>query len=103
MLEIELGQSLTIYEVTALQSQWLSLPTAAPTACLRGAAVAEVDAAGVQLLVSLHQWLTEKGVAVSVSAPSDALISALQAVGLGPDWLPVMAAPDETAPAHVVG
>jgi anti-anti-sigma regulatory factor len=83
---------LTIYAVSELRAQWLDWlaavdahPDMQPPA-LHAAAIDLVDAAGLQLLLSLDLALASRGHALRIGAPSAALSGAMQGVGLS-DWL----------------
>ena len=84
----------TIYALSGLRKEWLaSLPkparskrgAAQPPApwALDGAAVAEIDAAAVQLLVSLSQALGARHRKLVLTQPSERLANACEALGLG--------------------
>ena len=87
-----LPSELTIYTVGELRPQWLAwlADTPAISATLAtddsfpvdAAAVAEVDAAGVQLLISLQRALSVRHQALRLVAPSRALATACTALGL---------------------
>ncbi len=88
-----LPAELTIYTVGELQPQWLAwlgTDAAADAAgddavddfAVDASAVAEVDAAGVQLLVSLSRSLGRQQRSLALVAPSDALASACARLGL---------------------
>ena len=91
---LALPQELTIYTVGELHPQWLAwlgqgaaalLPVDAP-AEVQAAAVEQVDAAGLQLLLSLQRALAERGRSLQIQAPSAVLRGGCEALGLG-DWL----------------
>lgn len=103
---LALPPELTIYSVGELHPQWLAwlgqgaatLPADAP-AEVHAAAVDQVDAAGLQLLVSLQRALAERGRTLQLQAASGVLRSSCEALGLG-DWLKAHVAPTaEGAPA----
>lgn len=88
-----LPSELTIYTVGELRPQWLAW--LADTSAVPGvddalndafpvdaAAVAEVDAAGVQLLVSLQNALSARQQELRLVSPSRALATACMALGL---------------------
>jgi ABC-type transporter Mla MlaB component len=82
-----LPSELTIYTVGELRPQWLAWladTSAAETEAFAvdAAAVAEVDAAGVQLLLSLHRSLINRQQALRLVAPSRTLATACEALGL---------------------
>jgi anti-anti-sigma regulatory factor len=82
-----LPAELTIYTVAELHPQWLKWLTAADDeACtVDASAVEQADAAGVQLLLSLHAALHRQGRALALREPSPALLSACAALGLS-NW-----------------
>ena len=86
---LALPAELTIYAVGALHPQWLAWlgdgPAALP-AEVQAAAVEQVDAAGLQLLLSLQRALAERGRSLQIQAPSAVLRGGCEALGLG-DWL----------------
>lgn len=90
---LALPPELTIYSVGELHPQWLAwlsqgaagLPADAP-AEVQAAAVDQVDAAGLQLLLSLHRALADRGRRLQIQAPSAVLQSSCEALGLG-GWL----------------
>jgi ABC-type transporter Mla MlaB component len=82
-----LPSELTIYTVGELHPQWLAWLADTPAAdvdafAVDAAAVAEVDAAGMQLLLSLHRSLSARKQALRLVAPSRALATACAALGL---------------------
>jgi ABC-type transporter Mla MlaB component len=85
-----LPTELTIYTVGELRPQWLAWLAETPAADAAGAnafavdaaAVAEVDAAGLQLLLSLQRSLSARQQALRLVAPSRALATACTALGL---------------------
>lgn len=89
--ELILPHELTIYSVAELRTAWRSWLDAAPadagtglcTHCLAdGAAVREVDAAGMQLLLALSNQLAGRQRALRVQNPSPALAVACDTLGL---------------------
>ena len=84
-----LPAELKIYTISELYAQcvgWIHAPvTEDNDLCLsvNAAAVAEVDAAGVQLLLSLSNSLTAQKRRLQLIAPSQALHAACAAVGAG--------------------
>lgn len=89
----DLPAELTIYSVADLQPKWLAWLTsddgaattepAPDNLCRVGAAgVGEVDAAGVQLLLSLANALARRHRALQLVAPSAALMEACTALGV---------------------
>jgi len=94
---LALPQELTIYTVGELHPQWLvwlgqgaagspAALTAEAPAEVQAAAVEQVDAAGLQLLLSLQRALAERGRSLQIQAPSAVLRGGCEALGLG-DWL----------------
>ena len=116
---LALPAELTIYTVGELHPQWLAwlgqgaavrhaavaaevpaevpaeIPTEVPAEIL-AAAVEQVDAAGLQLLLSLQRAVAERGRSLQIKAPSAVLRDGCEALGLGV-WLQAQMAP--TAPA----
>lgn len=90
---LALPAELTIYTVGELHPQWLAwlvqdtaaLPVEVP-AEVKAAAVEQVDAAGLQLLLSLQRALAERGRRLQIQAPSQVLRGGCEALGLGA-WL----------------
>ncbi|MGI9216196.1 MAG: STAS domain-containing protein [Hydrogenophaga sp.] len=89
-----LPAELTIYTVGELRGQcltWLGERPAEGDAGsehwpLDASAVDQIDAAGVQLLVSLSHTLSQQGQPLVLQQPSAVLCDACSALGLG-DWL----------------
>ena len=90
---LALPRELTIYTVGELRPQWLAWLTAVfeahaadgvPDGACRidAAAVDDVDAAGVQLLVALSHGLARAGLACQLTDPSGPLAGACAALGL---------------------
>lgn len=80
-----LPAELTIYAASGLRAQWLAaLDTSPPDADLQvdASAVAEVDGAGVQLLVALARQLAARDRALRLERPSERLSAACAALGL---------------------
>lgn len=83
---------LTIYTVGELHPKWnlwataVAAHSAAQPAHIEAQQVGEVDAAGLQLLLSLQRALSASGRAVCISDPSGALSKACAGLGLS-DWL----------------
>ncbi len=78
-----LPAELTIYTIGELAPQcidWLDVD-ARPCLHVQAQAVAEVDAAGVQLLLSLANTLAAQQRQLQLVAPSDALVAACAALG----------------------
>lgn len=100
-----LPQELTIYtagELRGLCLAWLA-DTAAGTApdaddgwALEASSVDQVDAAGVQLLVSLARSLDARSLALRLLRPSTPLADACAALGLA-DWLSTRTTPGATS------
>lgn len=89
--QLVLPHELTIYSVAELRTAWRSWLDAAPadtgagpcTPCLAdGAAVREVDAAGMQLLLALSNQLAGQQRALRVKNASPALALACDTLGL---------------------
>jgi len=98
---LQLPQELTIYAVGELHPQWLAWLAEASAqgreqAEVDAQAVDQVDAAGLQLLVSLQRSLADRGVRMRLTEPSDALRQACQALGLC-EWLAEGSASDAVA------
>lgn len=89
-----LPAELTIYVVADLLPQWLAWldePDAPPTLTLDAADVDQLDAAGLQLLVSLGLGLARRDRALRLQAPSPAIVDGCRQLGLLP-WLQGVAA-----------
>jgi ABC-type transporter Mla MlaB component len=97
---LSLPEELTIYTAGALHPAWMdwlacrtsATDEAAGLARVAGAGVAEVDAAGLQLLLALDRAVAERGSRLEVENPSPTLRSGCEALGLGP-WLLARTAP----------
>lgn len=80
-----LPPELSIYTVAELRDQWLVQLAEAEAdqaaVALNGAAVDQVDAAGVQLLIALANTLARQQRGLSLMAPSAPLINACRALG----------------------
>ncbi len=84
-----LPPELTIYSVGELHPQWLAWlgqGGAAVPAEVQGTAVDQVDAAGLQLLLSLQRALAQQGRTLQIQAPSPVLRGGCEALGLS-QWL----------------
>lgn len=83
-LPLQLPAELCIDAVQALRTQWLHALEAAPAVPLEvgAAAVMQVDAAGLQLLLALHKSLGRRGRSLRLRAPSAALRTACLDLGL---------------------
>ena len=85
-----LPPELSIYTAAELHPQWLAWATqsevAGHDALADGAAVDQVDGAGVQMLVALQRCLVNRGGTFRLNAPSRPLREACTALGLGA-WL----------------
>ena len=82
---LTLPAELTIYAVTELREQclaWLHASQGDPDAGVDGAAVDEVDGAGLQLLLSLAQTLAREQRPLQLLRPSAQLRAACEALGL---------------------
>ena len=87
MSTLHLPPELTIYTVAELHRLWMTWvgETTTPgteTVAVDGSAVNEVDAAGLQLLMSLANMLAAKGLRLQVLGTSHVLKTSLQALGL---------------------
>ncbi len=81
---LALPAEMTIYTVCELRTQWLTwLAGVTDDAAVDGRAVDQVDAAGVQLLVSLSRSFEAKHLSLRVDEPSDALCAACATLGMG--------------------
>ncbi len=87
---LALPGELTIYTVGELHPQWCAwLAEAAAAdapAAVQAEAVDQVDAAGVQLLLSLQRGLAAHGRTLQLHVPSTVLRQGCAALGLG-EWL----------------
>ena len=89
-----LPAELTIYTVGELKGQCLAWMSETPADAdaggehwpLDASAVDQIDAAGVQLLVSLSHTLSQQGQPLQLQQPSPVLSEACAALGLA-DWL----------------
>lgn len=79
---LAVGPELTIYQVAELRPAWLAA-YAAGTRRFDLSAVAEIDGAGVQLLVALWRLGRRDGDAVQLDTPSAAVNDALALAGAG--------------------
>jgi ABC-type transporter Mla MlaB component len=79
---------LTIYTVGELHPRWIAWlgECAAHPPRADGAAVSEVDSAGLQMLLALDRAVAERGGHLVIDAPSSALSAGCAAVGLS-GWL----------------
>ena len=82
---LALPVELTIYTVGELHATWRSWVQAGGCR-VDGAAVDQVDAAGLQLLLALARSLHERGSALRLTASSPALDAGCAGLGLG-HWL----------------
>jgi anti-anti-sigma regulatory factor len=98
---ITLPAELTIYSVGELHPAWSNSLAAATTAvdgaagesfAVDAAAVAEIDAAGLQLLLSLANALARSDRVLRLLNPSQTLRQACAALGLTPWLLPALPA-----------
>ena len=99
---LQLPQELTIYAVGELHPQWLAWLAKASAhgreeAEVDAQAVDQVDAAGLQMLVSLQRSLADRGVCMRLTGLSEPLRLGCEALGLC-DWLAESTA--STAPAE---
>lgn len=85
-----LPDELTIYTVGELHPKWLdwlqNLPPERPGTEVLARAVDQVDAAGLQLLLSLDRALSARGTRMTLTEASHTLRTGCDALGLG-DWL----------------
>jgi ABC-type transporter Mla MlaB component len=84
-LEPCLPSELTIYTVGELHPQWLRWLAEVPEAerfSVQAGAVAEVDAAGLQMLLALQRSLAARQQGLSLVEPSRTLLAACRALGL---------------------
>lgn len=87
MSTLQLTSELTIYTVAELHPQWLAwlADTATPgteAVAVDISAVNEVDAAGLQLLLSMTRLLKARGLRVELLGASHVLRTGLAALGL---------------------
>jgi anti-anti-sigma regulatory factor len=81
-----LPAELTIYAAGELRARWLAALDATAdgeTLWVDASGVAEVDGAGVQLLVSLSRHLAARDRVLRLESPSDALRDACTTLGAG--------------------
>ena len=79
-----LPAELTIYGIVELRTQWLALvdeDESAGVLRMNGAAVNNVDAAGVQLLLALSRYLTSKSRSLQIVDASSPLSQACGVIG----------------------
>ena len=85
-IHLALPAELTIYCAAETRSAWLAILGATPPesgdTVVDGSAVAEVDAAGLQLLVALSRSVESRGRALILNDPSPALGAACRTLGL---------------------
>lgn len=80
---LALPEELTIYTVGDLRTRWLGwLAAVGDDAVIDGAAVTQVDAAGVQLLVSLTRSLDARELAWRLQGVGGALREACHTLGM---------------------
>jgi anti-anti-sigma regulatory factor len=80
-----LPAELTIYAASELRTQWLAALDAAPPDAdceVDASAVADVDAAGLQLLLALSRQLAARDRTLRLASPSERLREACAALGL---------------------
>lgn len=84
-----LPPELSIYTVADVRRQWLAQLAEADRSAvsLDGAAVDQVDTAGVQLLIALSKALACQDRPLHLQAPSTPLIEACRALGAAPQLL----------------
>jgi len=87
---LALPAELTIYTAAELHPQWLqwlnTLTADSGPAAVRAGAVDQVDAAGLQMLLSLAHAMSEREQVLRLHEPSGPLQQACEALGLQ-DWL----------------
>lgn len=87
---LALPAEMTIYTAAELHPQWLqwldTVTAEGPPATVQADAVDQVDAAGLQMLLSLGHALSGRRQVLRLHAPSGALRQACEALGLQ-DWL----------------
>lgn len=97
---LQLPAELTIYTAGELHPQWVGWLHASAEddscAVVQGQAVEQVDAAGIQMLLALSASVAARGRPLLLKAPSDALRTGCDALGLG-SWLQTLSVP--AAPA----
>jgi anti-anti-sigma regulatory factor len=83
MKQLSLPAELTVYSVAALKPQWLDCLDGDPDTalCVDASAAADIDAAGVQLLMALDNALRNRRRRLRLVEPSDALRGACAALG----------------------
>jgi anti-anti-sigma regulatory factor len=90
--ELALPAELTIYSAAELRRQLLAHVDAHAqddACCIDASAVDQVDAAGVQLLVSLARTLAPLGRTLQLGQASPALVAACESLGLSASLLDV--------------
>lgn len=81
--ELVLPRELCVPEVAALRAACLEcIGRDGPHAAIDASSVEEVDASGVQLLLSLSRELSARGRALQLVAPSKPLLNALETLGV---------------------
>ncbi len=79
---LALPPELTIYTASETRADWLTwLTTLSEDAVVDGAAVNQVDGAGLQLLVALRHAVLQRGQIWSLLAPSATLAQTCDALG----------------------
>lgn len=91
-LSATLPPELTIYTIGELQAQWVDwlrdaeaddAVAGVDTMSVDAAAVAEADAAGVQLLLSLRKALGQRQRRLRLASPHPSLVRACESLGVG--------------------
>lgn len=82
LVTLELEDSLTIAEVSALQERLLLHVQAMDPLQIDACEVESVDAAGLQLIASAFKTAREKGLALSLTAVSETFLAAARQIGL---------------------
>lgn len=90
MEALSLPVELTIYAVAELRPSWLDwldrvAAAGEDAAEVRAADVAEVDGAGLQLLLALRRSMHDRRIDLRLREPSPALRTAIGGLGLGED------------------
>lgn len=96
-MSFAVGPELGIVQAADVQAQWLQtlaeLDAAPPREpaplALDLSGVQDIDSAGVQLLLALRRALAERGLALSLGAPSPVAMAALRSLGLNDQLDPV--------------
>ena len=78
-----LPESMTIAEVDSLKDELIAQPFVIGTAepVIDGSKVCSIDAAGVQLILSLYKYLSSEGRELRIDNPSEKLLWAIKTSG----------------------